>query len=324
MKTIVKYLLVVVLFAAVNLCYSMADAQTYPTKPVRIIVSFAAGGAADIFARVVAAQLSERLGQQVFVENHAGAGGVIGSEMAAKSKPDGYTLVNVASAFAISASLDNLPFDPVKDFIPLAKLGGWPYVLVTHPNYRAKSVKELVALAKESPGNVTFGAAGVGSFVHLATELFKMQAGIDIMIVQFKGAGPAMIDLLGGHTNAHIGGITQCLPHIKSGKLKALGVTGSNRSPVLPDVPTIAEAGVPSYESSNWWGLAAPAGTPKAIVDRLDRELSIIVNSEKTRKLFVEQGGDVAYLGPVEFRPFLGEEFKKWARVIKEGKIKLE
>lgn len=299
----------------------LACAQSYPTKPLRLVVSFAAGGAADIISRVIAEQLTERLGQQVIVDNRIGAGGIIGSTVVAKARPDGYTLLNVGSAFAISPSLHDLSFDPVKDFAPVAKLGTAPYVLTIHAGLPVNSVKELVALARQKPGSMTFGAAGPGSFIHLATELFRISAGIQILIVQYKGGGLVTSDLLGGHTQAYIGGLTQVIPHIRSGKIKALGNTGASRSAVLPNVPTIAEAGVPGYDASNWWGFLVPAGTPKAVIEKLNKELAVVLSSEKTKKFFVGEGGDVSYLGPSEFGPFVTQEIRKWAGVVKEGKI---
>ena len=317
MKNWVPYVLG---FAAAALA-CLSPAQTYPTKPIRLVVSFAAGGPADIISRVIADQLTERLGQQVIVDNRVGAGGVVGSTVAAKARPDGYTLLNIGSAFTISPSLYELTFDPVKDFAPVAKLGTAPYVLAVHSGLSVNTVKDLIALGKQKPGSLTFGAAGAGSFTHLATELFRMSAGIEILIVQYKGGGLVMADLLGGHTQAYIGGLTQLIPHIRSGKIKALGNTGSTRSAVLPDVPTIAEAGVSGYDASNWWGLLVPAGTPRTIIDRLNKELSVVLTSAKTKKFFVDEGGDVSYLAPSEFSPFVASEIAKWARVVKEGKI---
>ncbi|MBI2211256.1 MAG: hypothetical protein HYU47_11815, partial [Deltaproteobacteria bacterium] len=210
------------------------------------------GGSNDIVGRLIATKLTERLGKQVVADNRGGAGGVIGTEAAAKSEPDGHTLLIISSAYAFNTWLYKLPYDSVKAFTPVAKLGTGPNVLAVHPSVPASSVKELVALAKREPGKLNFASAGAGSFQHLGTELFKMIAGVDIAIVQFKGGGPAMIDLIGGHTQATLGSLIQFMPHIKSGKVKALGTGGAKRSVVLPDVPTIAEAGVSGYEANNW------------------------------------------------------------------------
>ncbi len=324
MKKVVKSPFAILLAAVISLYYGIAAAQTYPTKPVRFIVAFAPGGAQDIIGRTIAAQLTGHLGQQIVVDNRAGAGGVIGTDIAAKAKPDGYTLLMLSAAQAISPSLYKVPYDPVNDFTPVARIGTGVSALVVHPSVPVNSVKNLVALAKEKPGKFNFAAAGVGSFTHLSTELFRMLAGIHIVIVQYKGAGPAVIDLIGGHTQASIGALLNYLPHIHAGKLKVLGIGGSKRSVVLPDVPTIAEAGVRGYEASSWFGIAAPAGTPRAIVDRLNKELSVILTTAETKKRLLDQGAEVGQMGPAELGSYFVEEMAKWARVIKEGNIKAQ
>ena len=303
---------------------SLAAEDSYPRKPVRLIIPFAPGGSTDIIGRLIAAKLSERLGKQVVPDNRSGGGGTIGMEMVAKTQPDGYTLLFTSSAIAINPLLYKVPYDPVKSFIAIAKLGNGPVVLTVHPGVPANTVKELIALAKKQPGKMVCAAAGMGSFMHLGSELFKMMAGIDIMIVQFKGGGPAMIDTMGGHSQISLGTLTQSLPQIKSGKLKALGFGGSARSKLLPDVPTISEAGVPGYEAAIWWGLFAPAGTPKAIVDRLHKELTVILNSEDTRKIYESQGAEAELLGPAEFVKYIQAETVKWGKVVKEANIQGE
>jgi len=324
MKKIAKSLFTSLLVLAAVLCSGTAAAQTYPVKPLRLIIPFPPGGSNDIVGRLIATKLTERLGKQVVADNRGGAGGVIGTEVAAKSEPDGHTLLIISSAYAINPSLYKLPYDPTKAFTPVAKLGTGPNVLTVHPSVPVKSVKELIALAKEKPGKLNFAAAGVGSFQHLGTELFRMLAGIDVAIVQFKGGGPAMIDVIGGHTDAALGSLIQFMPHIKSGKLKALGTGGAKRSVVLPDVPTIAEAGVSGYAANNWWGILAPAGTPPSIVNRLHKELLVILSSAETQKRFLDQGAEVDEMGPAEFGPFIAAETAKWARVVKEAGIKVE
>jgi len=299
-------------------------ADVYPSKPVRLIIPFPPGGSNDIVGRTIGAQLTERLGKQVVVDNRGGAGGVVGIEAAVKSVPDGYTLLLISSAYAISPSLYKLPYDPAKAIAPVAILATGPNALCVYQGLPVKSVKELVALAKEKPGQLNYAAAGVGSFQHLGSELFRIMAGVDIVGVQFKGGGPAMIDVVGGHTQVLIGSLIQSLPHIRSGKLKVLGVGGSKRSPILPDVPTIAEAGVPGYEANNWWGIAAPAGTPPAIVERLHRELSVILASPETQKRFQDEGAEVVHSSPAEFGAFIAAETAKWTRVVKEAGIKAE
>ena len=319
-----KSLFAMILVCAVVLCSAMAGAQSYPTKTVRLIIPFPPGGSNDIVGRFIATKLTERLGKQVVADNRGGAGGVIGTEAAAKSEPDGYTLLIISSAYAINTSLYKLPYDPVKAFTPIAKLGTGPNVFAVYPGVPVNSVKEFIALAKEKPGQLNFAAAGVGSFQHLGSELFKSMTGVNVGIVQFKGGGPAMIDVIGGHTEAALGSLIQFMPHIKSGKVKALGTGGAKRSVSLPDVPTIAEAGVPGYEANNWWGVLAPAGTPRPIVDRLYKEISAILSSAETQKVFGDQGAEVDKMAPAEFGPYIVAETAKWGKVIKEANIKAE
>jgi len=324
MEKAVKRPLAIMLIAAVSLGYGMAAAQIYPTRPVRFIVAFAPGGAADIIGRIIAAQLTEQLGEQIVVDNRGGAGGVIGTEIAVKAKPDGYTLLLFSSAHAVNPSLYKLPYDPVKDLIPIARMAAAASALVVHPSVPVNSVKDLVALARKNPGKLDFASGGVGSFTHLATELFRMSTGIDFVIVQYKGVGPAVTDLLGGHTQASISTLSAFMSQINAGRLKALGIGGSKRSVVLPDVPTIAEAGVPGYEASPWFGIAAPAGTPKAIVDKLNKELSVVLAAAETKKRLLDQGAEVDPMGHAEFGPFVAAEMAKWARVVKQGNIKAQ
>ncbi len=306
------------------LATTAAAADVYPSKPVRLVIPFPPGGSNDIVGRTIGAQLAERLGKQVIVDNRGGAGGVLGTEVAAKSPPDGYTLLLISSAYAINPSLYKLPYDPAKAIVPVAILATGPNALCVYPGLPIKSAKELIALAKEKPGQLNYAAAGVGSFQHLGSELFRIMAGVDIVGVQFKGGGPAMIDVVGGHTQVLIGSLIQALPHIRSGKLRVLGVGGSKRSPVLPEVPTIAESGVPGYEANNWWGIAAPAGTPPAIVERLHKELSGILASAETQKRFLDEGAEVVHMSPAEFGAFIAAETTKWTRVVKEAGIKAE
>jgi tripartite-type tricarboxylate transporter receptor subunit TctC len=299
-------------------------ADEYPSKPVRLIVPFPPGGSNDIVGRMIGAQLGERLGKQVIIDNRAGAGGTLGTEIAAKSLPDGYTLLMISAAYAFNSALYKLPYDPAKAFAPVAILGTGPNVLTVFPGLPVNSVKELIALARAKPGQLNYAAAGVGSFMHLSGELFKMMAGVDIVGVQFKGGGPATIDVIAGHSQISLGSLVQSLPHIRAGKLKALAVGGSKRSSVLPEVPTMVEAGVPGYESHNWWGLVAPAGTPPAVVDRLHKELTVILTSDETKKRLAAEGAEAVQMSSGEFGTFVSNETVKWARVVKEANIKAE
>ena len=325
MGNLLRNSLAVLLAIALGIPATNAMAQSYPARPVRLIIPFPPGGSNDIVGRMIAAQLGDRLGQQVVPDNRGGAGGTIGTELAAKAPADGYTLLLISTAYAFNTSIyKKLPYDPVKSFVPVALLGSGPGVLVINPGLPVNSVAELVAFAKERPGKLNNASAGVGSFQHLASELFRIQAGIQWLHVPYKGGGPAMMDLIAGQADVSVGSLIQMLPHVRSGKLKALGTTGAKRSPVLPDVPTVAEAGVPGYEATNWWGLLAPAGTPQAIVDRLHQEVSAVQASTETRRRFETEGAEAREMTSAEFGAFIAGETTKWARVVKEAGITAE
>jgi tripartite-type tricarboxylate transporter receptor subunit TctC len=302
-----------------------ASAQDYPNKPIRLIIPFPPGGSNDVVGRVIATHLSERIGKQVVVDNRgAGAGGVVGTEVAANAPHDGYTLLIISLAHAVNPWLYKLPYDSIKAFAPVAILASGANVLVVNPELPVHSVKELLAAAKERPGKLQYASAGVGSFQHLGGELFKLMAGVDLLHVPFKGGGPAMIDVIGGHTKVMFSSLVQTSPHIRSGKLRALGTGGLTRSPVLPDVPTIAEAGVPDYEGVNWWGVVAPAGTPAAIVDKLHADITAVQDSDEVRKHFASEGAQIVQMRSDEFAAFIAKETAKWGRVVREGNIKAE
>ena len=301
-----------------------AAAQDYPSKPVRLIIPFPPGGSNDVVGRMIAIQLSERLGKQVVVDNRGGAGGIIGTEAAANAPHDGYTLLIISIAHSVSPWLYKLQYDPIKSFVPVAILASGTNVLVVNPDLPVHSVGELIALAKQKPGELNYASAGIGSFQHLGGELFKLTAGVDIVHVPYKGGGPAMTDVLGGHTRIMFSSLVQTSGFVHNGQLRALGTGGSHRSAVLPDVPTIAEAGLPGYEATNWWGIVAPAGTPPAIVEKLHNEISAVQNSEQTRKQFATEGAEIVQMSSAEFGAFMASEINKWERVVKEGGIKAE
>jgi tripartite-type tricarboxylate transporter receptor subunit TctC len=301
-----------------------ATADEYPTRPVRLIIPFPPGGSNDVVGRMIATQLSERLGKQVVVDNRSGAGGVIGTEIAVKSPPDGYTLLIVSIAHAVNPWLYKLNYDPIKAFAPVAILATGPNVLAVNPSLPVNSVAELVALAKQKPGELQYASAGVGSFQHLGGELFKLTAGVDILHVPFKGGGPAMIDVIGGHTKIVFSSLVQTTPHLRSGKLKALATGGAERSSILPDVPTVKEAGVPDYEAVNWWGIVAPANTPATVIEKLRKEIAAVQESAETQKQFVNEGAAVIQMTLPQFAAFMQSEMDKWGRVVKAGKIKAE
>ena len=310
--------------ALAALCAGAAFAQTYPTKPLRLVIPFPPGGSNDVVGRMIAFQLSERLGKQVVADNQGGAGGIIGTEAVARATPDGHTLLLISSAYAFGASMYKLPYDPATAFTPVALLGTGPVVLAVNAKLPVNSLQDLIALAKAKPGELNYASAGVGSFQHLASALFKLQSGLDIVHVPFKGGGPAMMDVIAGNTQIAIGSLIQTLPHIRSGRLKPLGVGSAKRVPALPDVPTISEAGVPGYEATNWWGIVAPAGTPRPVIDRLHQELTVILASSETKKRFETEGGETAQLSSEEFGRFISTEIVKWAKVVKEAGIKPE
>jgi len=311
-------------FGALLALTTAAAAQDYPTKPLRLIVPFPPGGSNDVVGRMVATQLGERLGKQVVVDNRGGAGGVLGTEVAANAAPDGYTLLVISLAHAVNPGLYKLKYDPVKSFVPIAMLGSGANVLCVHPSVPVNTLQELIALAKQKPGELNYASAGPGSFQHMGSELFKLLAGVNIVHVPFKGGGPAMIDVVGGHSQIVLSSLIQTMPHIRSGKLKPLGTGGTKRSAILPDVPTIAEAGVPGYEMANWWGIVAPAGTPQAIVDKLSKEIVAVLSSPETQKVFSTEGAEVVQKTGAEFGKFIEAELTKWQRVVKEAKLKAE
>ena len=305
-------------------CAAFAAAQNYPTKPVRLIVPFPPGGSNDIVGRLMAQELTEKLGKQVVVDNRGGAGGVLGTEIAANADADGHTLLIISVAYAFNPALYKLRFDPEKAFVPVAILGTGPNALTVSPKLPANSVKDLVSMAKAQPGKLNYASAGVGSFQHLGSELFRIMAGINIVHVPFKGGGPAMADVIAGNTEICLGSLIQMIPHVDSKRLKLLGTGGAKRAKIYPNVPTIAEAGVPGYDASNWWGLLAPARTPQPIVARLRAETAKILASSDVQKKLEGQGAETVKMSPEEFGRFIRTETAKWSKVVKEAGIKAE
>ena len=301
-----------------------AAAQDYPTRPVRIIVPFPPGGFNDIVARIVATQLSERLGKQFIVDNRTGAGGVVGTEQVAHAPNDGYTLLIASLAVTINPWFHTISYDAEKSFAPVALLASAPNVISVQPELPLKSVKDLIAMARERPVKLQYASAGVGSFMHLGPELFKQMAKVDILHVPFRGAGPALIDVMGGNTHMSFGSIPSTITHLRSGKLRAVGVGSPKRNALIPEVPTIAESGLPGYEFANWIGIVAPAGTPPAIVAKLHKELSAIQDSPELQKAFANEGAEVVRMSSAEYGNFIASETAKWGRVVKEAGIKAQ
>jgi tripartite-type tricarboxylate transporter receptor subunit TctC len=301
-----------------------AAAQEYPTKPVRVVVPFAPGGLNDIAARLFAQHLTERLGKQFVVDNRTGAGGVVGSELVANAPKDGYTLLIASIAHAVNPSLYKLPYDSIKAFAPVGMFVSSPNALAVNPDLPAKNVQEFIALAKSKPGGMHYASGGIGGSLHLGYELFKLTAGIDVVHVPFKGAGPAVIDVAGGHSQSIIATITTLIPHHKTGKLRLLGVSGTKRSAIMPDLPTIEEQGVKGYEAGNWIGLVAPAGTSPAIVEKLNKEIAAIQKLPDVEKRMTENGADLVTMTPAEFGKYMESELDKWGKVIKQAGIKAQ
>ncbi|MGH8617236.1 MAG: Bug family tripartite tricarboxylate transporter substrate binding protein [Burkholderiales bacterium] len=312
-----------------GLCCAFAGAamaQGYPGKPVRMISPFAAGGGVDFTARLVSQKLTEALGQTFIVDNRAGAGGVIGTELVAKAPPDGYTLVlGSAGPMTILPALSaKLPYDPLKDFAPITLVTSMPYVLVVHPSLPVKNVKELLALAKAKPGQLNFASPGNGSTTHLAAELLKTSANVDMVHVPYKGVAPAVVDLLAGQVQFMSGDLSTVMPQVKAGRLRALAVTSAKRSAQVPDLPTIAESGVPGYDASGWFGVLAPAATPAEIVTRLNAAIVKGISTPDSRAKLATLGGDVVGSTPAEYATFLREDLAKWSKLIKTIGLKAD
>jgi len=306
---------------AVTVCAQPAD--TYPTKPIRLIVPFPPGGSNDIIGRYLANHLSERFGKQVVIDNRGGAGGLIGTETAANAVADGHTLLMISVAYTMNAAIYKLPYDSAKSFARVAQLGTGPAVLAMYPGLPVSSVKEFMALAKAKPNTLVYATAGIGSFQHFASELFRTSAGLSMVHVPYKGGGPAMIDTIAGQAHISIGSLIQFLPHFRSGKLKALGTGGAKRTAVLPDVPAIAED-LPGYEANNWWGILAPAATQPAIVRKLNVEINRVMQLPETQKRFASEGADPVSGTPEDFSRLITTEMVKWAKVAKTANIKAD
>ena len=302
-----------------------ANAQNYPSRPVRIIVPFAAGGPADIYARFVGQRLQEALGQPFVIEDRPGGGSVLGTDAVAKSAPDGYTLLMMSNTHTVNESLiANKPFQLLRDFAPVAPVNYSDLLLVVHPSVPANTLAEFIVLAKSRPHALNYASSGPGTPYHMAGELFKAMAGLDIVHVPYKGSSGARTDVLGGQVQMMFDAITTMAPNVRAGKLKALGSTGKVRSPVLPEVPTVAEAGVPGYEAVIWLGIMAPLGTPKAIVERLNAEIRRIVNTPEVKEAWAKQGAAPMSMGTDEFAQYLREDIAKWANIVKISGAKVD
>ncbi len=302
-----------------------ANAQPYPARPIRFVVPSAPGGGTDITARIVAPKLSESLGQQVVVENRAGAGTMIGGEAVARAAPDGYTLLVGISTLAINPAMyRKVPYDALRDFAPITQLVSLSNLLVTHPSLPVKTVKELIAFARPRPGQIHYASAGVGTNPHLSVELFLSMAGLKMVHVPYKGSGQGIVDVVAGHVPVMMPSILTGLPHVKNGRLRGLGVTGGKRAGGAPDIPTIAEAGVPGYEATQWFGVLAPAGTPREIIARLHAEIARVLQAADVKGRFAADGAEPVGSTPEAFAAFLRSETVKWAKVVKNAGIQPE
>jgi len=328
MKSIVRHAALFLLGVSAFALAAIAGAQApaYPTKPIRLVVPFPAGGATDILAREVAKHLTDAWGQSVVVDNRPGAGGNIGSELVAKAAPDGYTLeMGTVGTHAINASLySKMPYDHVRDFVPVILVAGVPNVLEVNPALPVNSVQELIAYAKANPGKLNFASSGSGTSIHLSGELFKVMAGVQMMHVPYKGSAPALQDLIGGQVQLMFDNLPPSLPQIKAGKLRALAVTSAARAPALPDTPTVAEAGLPGFEASSWFGVLAPAGTPPEIVNKLNAEIAKWLASPGAKEKLANVGANIAGGTPEDFARHIQAETAKWAKVVKESGAKVD
>ncbi len=312
------------LCAAALVAVAPASAQQYPAKPIRFIIAQAPGGQNDVQARIIGQKLAEALGQPMVYDNRAGAGGQIGFELLAQTPPDGYTIaMGSISTLAVIPMMPRKPrYDPLRDFAPVTLVSTSPYVVTTHPSVPARTLKQLVALAKARPGALNFASSGVGTGIHLVTELFMMTAGIRMVHVPYKGGAPAATDLIAGHAAVMFNNVITAVPHVKAGKLRALAVTTAIRSPALPEAPTVAESGYPGFESNSWQGIVTRAGTPRAVVARLNGEAVKVLNLPEVKNAIVSQGNDIVASSPEAFLAYMRSEMEKWGKVIQTADVK--
>ena len=302
---------------------TIAGAQEYPSKPIRLIIPYPPGGGADILGRVVAQKLSGVLGQQVLPDNRGGANGIIGTELAARAPGDGYTLLFPSSPHTVNVSmLPTLPYDTVKDFAPVSLVATTPYILVVHPSMPVRSVKELIAFAKARPGKIDYASGGTGGSPHLAMELFKSVTGTDFVHVAYKGVGPALVDVLAGQVQVFFANAAPAMPHIQAGRLRALGTSGAKRSAAAPGIPTVAEAGLPGYEASAWFGVIAPARTPRAIVERLNGEIVKLMRMPDVEERLTSMAADVRVSTPQEYARIIDADVERWGSLVRRLGLK--
>jgi len=312
-------------FLSIALAVFSVSAQEYPNRPVRVVIPFAPGGSNDIVGRFISDQLSKRLGSPFVVDNRGGAGGTMGTDIVAKAKPDGYTLLLISTPHTANSTLyKKLPYNPVKDFVPIARLGTAQQVISVYPGLPVKTLPEFIAYAKARPGQLNYVSSGVGSSQHLVTEMFTNLAGIKLMHVPYKGAGAALADVAAGHAQLSIGTVTQALPLLRGERMRPLAVSGTKRAPVVPDVPTASEVGLNGFDADNWWGFLAPAGTPPELVQKLSTALADILSKPETIKKLAEESATVGYMPSDAFAKFMETETVKWAQLIQQLKLQAE
>jgi tripartite-type tricarboxylate transporter receptor subunit TctC len=299
-------------------------AAGYPDRPIRWVIPFPPGGSNDILGRLLGAKLTDRIGQQVVIDNRGGANGIIGTELVANAPPDGYTILMVSTSYVMNAAVRKLPYDVVKSFDPVASVASAPNSIVVYPGAGFNILRDLVNKAKSAPGTVNYASTGVGGFNHFGGELFNKVAGIKMTMVPYKGGGPALIDLMAGQVPVMFSSVTQALPHLRSGKLRMLATGASKRVPAVPDVPTVAEAGFPGYEVYVWWGITAPAGTPRAVHEKLRTEFDAILNDPEIQKFLAREAAEAMPMKPAEIRKMIAADLKKWAAVAKDAGIKVQ
>lgn len=299
-------------------------ATTFPDRPIRLIVPFPPGGSNDVLGRYIGFKLTDRLGQQIVIDNRAGANGIIGTELAAKSPPDGHTMLMISVSFLMNAAVRSLPYDVEKSFDPIATVGVAPNSIVVNPGWGVTTVKELVARARAKPGSIFYAATGIGGFNHFGGELFNKVAKIDMQVVQYKGGGPAMTDVMAGQVPVMFSSLTQVLPHVRSQRLKVIAIGASKRSPVVPEIPTVIESGFPGYEMYVWWGFAAPAGVPRPVLTKLRSEINTVLQDPETKKRLLTDAAEPLSMTPAEMRKMIHADVKQWRDVAATAGIKVK
>ncbi len=312
------------LLCTVEYAAAQASGSNFPTKPIRFVVPFPPGGSNDILARFMAQKMTERMGQQTIVDNRPGADGIIGTELAVRAPADGHTILIISTSYTMNPAVHKLPFDPVKSLIPIAQIASGGNVIATHPSFPAKTVKDLVALAKSKPGQIRYASSGIGGFNHFGGELFNMLAGVKLAHIPYKGGGPAMLDVMTGQVEVLFGTLIQAMPHIRSGKLKPLGVGSAKRNPLFPELPTISESGVTGYDGAIWWGILAPTGVPGPVVMKLNGEINAILREPDMTKRLSAEAAEAVTATPQAFGDLILSDLAKWSRIAKQAGIRAE